>query len=86
MEDQQSLYLEFSYVGRNLSVLYFLIHLECPKKITCFLDLFSFNVRYSTQLHLQPLRFNCVGGSWDRTQEDCCDLFSYMLGVKGLPG
>ncbi len=38
----------------NLAVLYFLIHLDYPKKITCFLDLFSFYVSYSTQLHLPP--------------------------------
>ncbi len=30
-------------------------------------------VRYSTLLHLAPLRFHCVGGCWDRTQ-DCCDF------------
>jgi hypothetical protein len=29
--------------------------------------------RYSTLLHLPPLRFHCVGGCWDPTQ-DCCDL------------
>ncbi len=35
---------------------------------------FSFSVRYSTLLHLPPLRFHCVGGGcWDRTQ-DCCDF------------
>jgi hypothetical protein len=32
-----------------------------------------FYVRYSTLLHLPPLRFHCVGGCWDWTQ-DCCDL------------
>jgi hypothetical protein len=26
-------------------------------------------VRYSTLLHLPPLRFHCVGGCWDRTQD-----------------
>ncbi len=34
---------------------------------------FSFNVRNSTLLHLPPLRFHCVGGCWDRSQ-DCCDI------------
>jgi len=29
--------------------------------------IFSFYVRYSTLLHLPPLRFHCVGGCWDRT-------------------
>jgi hypothetical protein len=28
---------------------------------------------YLTLLHLPPLRFRCVGGCWDRTQ-DCCDF------------
>ncbi len=28
-------------------------------------------VRYSTLLHLPPLRFHCVGGCWDRTQDSC---------------
>jgi hypothetical protein len=31
-----------------------------------------FHVRYSTLRHLPPLRFRCVVGCWDRTQ-DCCD-------------
>jgi hypothetical protein len=31
------------------------------------------NVRYSTLLYLPPLRFHCVGGCWDRTQ-DCYDF------------
>jgi hypothetical protein len=30
--------------------------------------IFYFYVRYSTLLHLPPLRFHCVGGRWDRTQ------------------
>jgi hypothetical protein len=39
-----------------------------------FLDFLEFfYVRYSTLLHLPTLRFNCVGGCWDRTQ-DCCDF------------
>jgi hypothetical protein len=33
--------------------------------------IFSFYERYLTLLHLPPLRFHCVGGYWDRTQ-DCC--------------
>ncbi len=33
--------------------------------------IFSFYVRYSTLLHLTPLRFRCVGGCWDRTQDSC---------------
>jgi hypothetical protein len=37
---------------------------------------FSFNVRYSTLLHLPPLRLHCVGGCRDRTQ-DCCDFGTY---------
>ncbi len=34
---------------------------------------FSFYVRYSTLLYQTPLRFHCVGGCWDQTQ-DCCDF------------
>jgi hypothetical protein len=36
-----------------------------------FIWIFSFYVRYSTLLHLPPLRFHCVGGCWDRTQDSC---------------
>jgi hypothetical protein len=28
-----------------------------------------FKVLYSTLLHLPPLRIQCVGGCWDRTQD-----------------
>ncbi len=38
-----------------------------------FFGIFSFYVRYSTLLHLAPLRFPCGGGCWDRNQ-DCCDF------------
>jgi hypothetical protein len=34
---------------------------------------FYYDVRYSTLLHLPLLRFHCVGGCQDRTQ-DCCDF------------
>jgi len=30
-------------------------------------------VLYSTLLRLPPLRFHCVGGRWEWTQ-DCCDF------------
>jgi hypothetical protein len=30
-----------------------------------------FMVLYSTLLHLPPLRFQCVGECWDRTQDSC---------------
>ncbi len=30
---------------------------------------FFFHLRYSTLLYLPPLRFHCVGGCWDRTQD-----------------
>ncbi len=33
----------------------------------------SFYVLYSILLHLLPLRFHCIGGFWNRTQ-DCCDF------------
>ncbi len=38
-----------------------------------FFWIFSFYVHYSALLHLLPLRFHCVWGCWDRTQ-DCCDF------------
>jgi hypothetical protein len=34
-------------------------------------DFFMY-VIYSALLRLPPLRFHCVGGRWDRTQESCC--------------
>ncbi len=34
-----------------------------------YFEFFSFYVQYSTLLHLPPLKFHCVGGCWDRTQE-----------------
>ncbi len=34
-----------------------------------FWDFFLFYVRYSTLLHLPPLKFYCVGGCWDGTQD-----------------
>jgi hypothetical protein len=36
-----------------------------------FRDFFFYYVRYSTLLHLPPLRFHYVGGCWDRTQDSC---------------
>ncbi len=36
-----------------------------------FFGVFSFYVRYSTLPHLPPLRFHCVGRSWDWTQDSC---------------
>jgi hypothetical protein len=39
-----------------------------------------FYVLYLTLLHLPPLRFHCVRGCWDQTQ-DCCDL---GIGTKTL--
>jgi len=32
----------------------------------------DFYVLYATLLHLPPLRFQCVGGCWDRTQDCTC--------------
>jgi hypothetical protein len=32
---------------------------------------FQYPVLCSTLLHLPPLRFHCVGGCWDTTQESC---------------
>ncbi len=33
-----------------------------------FFGFFLFYVRYTTLLHLPPLRFHCVGGCWDRNK------------------
>jgi hypothetical protein len=44
-------------------------------KIRCMYD-----VLYSTLLHLPPLRFHCVGGCWDRTQDSC----DYVIGCQML--
>jgi hypothetical protein len=49
-------------------------HIGVQRKIY-FYFLF-FYVRYSTLLHLPPLRFHCVGGCWDPTQ-DCFDFGIY---------
>jgi hypothetical protein len=35
---------------------------------------------YGTLLHLPPLRFHCVGGCWDRTQ----DCYDYGTGSQTL--
>ncbi len=40
------------------------------------LDLCFLQVLYLTLLHLPPLRFNCVRGCRDRTQ-DCCDFWHW---------
>ncbi len=51
----------------------------------CILGFFRgiFKMLCSTQLLLPPLRFHCVGGCWDWTQ-DCCDfgIGSHSLTVK----
>jgi hypothetical protein len=44
----------------------------CPAYLNkVFLGFFVMYVLYSTLLHLPPLRFHCVGGCWDRTQDSC---------------
>ncbi len=45
-----------------------------------FWDFFFLCTRYSILLHLPPLRFHCVGGCWDLTQ-DICD---YSIGCQTL--
>jgi hypothetical protein len=37
-----------------------------------FIHFLFFYLRYSTLLHLPPLRFHRVGGCWDRTQVGVC--------------
>jgi hypothetical protein len=36
-----------------------------------FLDFFLFVYDIQNCPHLPPLRFHCVGGCWDRTQDSC---------------
>ncbi len=43
-----------------------------------FIDFLFFYIRYSTLLHLPPLRFHCVIGSWDRTQDSCVRLWHWQ--------
>jgi hypothetical protein len=45
-------------------------HLSCQQVITDIFLFFYFYVRYSTLLRLPPLRLHCVGGCWDRTQDN----------------
>ncbi len=37
-------------------------------------------VLYSTLFHMPTLRFHCVGGCWDRT-ENCCDFLHWQSGA-----
>ncbi len=39
---------------------------------------FFLYVWYSTLLHLPPLRFHCVGGCWDRTQDICDNDIAWL--------
>jgi hypothetical protein len=36
-----------------------------------FIGIFFLSILYSALLHLPPLRFYCVNGCWDRTQDRC---------------
>ncbi len=45
-----------------------------------FFGFFFLCVLYSTLLHLPPLRFHCVGGCWDRTQ----DSFDFCIASQTL--
>jgi hypothetical protein len=45
-----------------------------------FFEFFSFLCTISTLLLLPPLRFHCVGGCWDRTQDSC----DYGIGCQTL--
>jgi hypothetical protein len=68
--------------GRCLANKFIFVAYECEAKIheksrayririrKIFL-IFSMYVLHSTLLHLPPLRFHCVGGCWDRTQDSC---------------
>ncbi len=62
-------------------------HHVTHKKTGGFFWNFFLYVLYSTLLHVPPLRFHCVGGCWDWTQ-DCCDfgIGSQMLYNHALLG
>jgi hypothetical protein len=47
------------------------VYILCIFKTGIFLDCFYMSALHSTLLHLPPLTFHCVGGSWDRTQDSC---------------
>jgi hypothetical protein len=49
---------------------FYVIYIQINK----FWGIFSFYVRYSTLLHLLPLRFHCVGGCWDQTKDSVATL------------
>ncbi len=59
--------------GGDLSLFIYISPWMVENIIGAVLDFLFFYVRYSTLLHLPPLRFHCVGGCSDRTQ-DCCDF------------
>ncbi len=56
-----------------------------------FFGFFVMHQLYSTLLHLPPLRFHCVGGCWDRTQDSaisalavrCSSHWAYILSTLG---
>jgi hypothetical protein len=53
---------------------YITVSIQVKKILTGgFFGFFFLYVLYSTLFHLPPLRFQCVGGCSDRTQ-DCCDF------------
>jgi hypothetical protein len=60
------------------------VHVCLPKENTFilggFFGFYLLFLRYSTLLLLPPLRFYCVGGCWDRTQDGCdVDIDSQTL-------
>jgi hypothetical protein len=65
------------FLEKQVDIGFMYIFFNIPERINFFLKgiflIFYFYVRYLTLLHLLPLRFHCVGGCWDRTQ-DCCDF------------
>jgi hypothetical protein len=69
-----------------MQIIYDIFMLKFYVQMFCVLDLVLltrgffgyFYGLYSTLLHLPPLRFPCVGGGWDQTQ-DWCDFWHYLL-------
>ncbi len=69
-------YLHFMHVKSRVNVTWikdFITLLKVKQRIF----FFFLHVLYSTLLNLPPLRFHCVGGCWDRTQ-DWCDLWHWQ--------
>ncbi len=72
-----NVYILYRYTVQFMSAQYFLFEEVADLVIIVYtlthihFWIFPFYVRYSTLLHLPPLRFHCVGGCWDRLCDYC---------------